>query len=64
MQERNNAEFLSYNIYLTGWDESQVTTQRKMSLPYALRLMSASPLCFHKCSNGLYPGPPSGFQRF
>ncbi|KAM6284630.1 NADPH oxidase 2 [Spheniscus humboldti] len=25
MQERNNAEFLSYNIYLTGWDESQAT---------------------------------------
>ncbi|KAM6143705.1 NADPH oxidase 2 [Erethizon dorsatum] len=23
MQERNNANFLSYNIYLTGWDESQ-----------------------------------------
>ncbi|EFB23049.1 hypothetical protein PANDA_001343, partial [Ailuropoda melanoleuca] len=23
MQERNNAGFLSYNIYLTGWDESQ-----------------------------------------
>ncbi|XP_069318912.1 cytochrome b-245 heavy chain isoform X2 [Eulemur rufifrons] len=23
MQERNNADFLSYNIYLTGWDESQ-----------------------------------------
>ncbi|XP_050632480.1 cytochrome b-245 heavy chain [Macaca thibetana thibetana] len=23
MQERNNASFLSYNIYLTGWDESQ-----------------------------------------
>lgn len=39
MQERNNAEFLSYNIYLTGWDESQVTTWWKMSLPYALRLM-------------------------
>ncbi|KAM5179539.1 NADPH oxidase 2 [Mantella aurantiaca] len=25
MQERNNADFLSYNIYLTGWDESQAT---------------------------------------
>ncbi|XP_006277149.3 cytochrome b-245 heavy chain [Alligator mississippiensis] len=25
MQERDNAEFLSYNIYLTGWDESQAT---------------------------------------
>ncbi|NXR53916.1 CY24B protein, partial [Hippolais icterina] len=25
MQERNNAEFLSYNIYLTGWDETQAT---------------------------------------
>ncbi|KAJ6667615.1 hypothetical protein lerEdw1_016736 [Lerista edwardsae] len=25
MQEKNNAEFLSYNIYLTGWDESQAT---------------------------------------
>ncbi|XP_049623084.1 cytochrome b-245 heavy chain [Suncus etruscus] len=23
MQEKNNADFLSYNIYLTGWDESQ-----------------------------------------
>ncbi|XP_015988216.1 cytochrome b-245 heavy chain [Rousettus aegyptiacus] len=23
MQKRNNADFLSYNIYLTGWDESQ-----------------------------------------
>lgn len=32
MQERNNAEFLSYNIYLTGWDETQVTTQRRISL--------------------------------
>lgn len=26
MQEKNNAEFLSYNICLTGWDESQVST--------------------------------------
>ncbi|XP_072471283.1 NADPH oxidase 2 isoform X1 [Notamacropus eugenii] len=25
MQEKNNADFLSYNIYLTGWDESQAT---------------------------------------
>uniref|UniRef100_A0A3Q2HFC9 NADPH oxidase 2 n=1 Tax=Equus caballus TaxID=9796 RepID=A0A3Q2HFC9_HORSE len=25
MQERNNADFLSYNIYLTGWDESQAS---------------------------------------
>ncbi|XP_075446417.1 NADPH oxidase 2 [Ascaphus truei] len=25
MQERDNADFLSYNIYLTGWDESQAT---------------------------------------
>uniref|UniRef100_F6QSF1 NADPH oxidase 2 n=1 Tax=Ornithorhynchus anatinus TaxID=9258 RepID=F6QSF1_ORNAN len=25
MQERNNADFLSYNIYLTGWDETQAT---------------------------------------
>ncbi|XP_038616562.1 cytochrome b-245 heavy chain [Tachyglossus aculeatus] len=25
MQERNNANFLSYNIYLTGWDETQAT---------------------------------------
>ncbi|KFO05454.1 Cytochrome b-245 heavy chain, partial [Balearica regulorum gibbericeps] len=25
MQDRNNADFLSYNIYLTGWDESQAT---------------------------------------
>ncbi|XP_029458978.1 cytochrome b-245 heavy chain [Rhinatrema bivittatum] len=25
LQERNNADFLSYNIYLTGWDESQAT---------------------------------------
>uniref|UniRef100_A0A674IHI8 NADPH oxidase 2 n=2 Tax=Terrapene triunguis TaxID=2587831 RepID=A0A674IHI8_9SAUR len=25
MQERDNAEFLSYNIYLTGWDETQAT---------------------------------------
>ncbi|KAM9172563.1 NADPH oxidase 2 [Pangshura tecta] len=25
MQERDNAQFLSYNIYLTGWDESQAT---------------------------------------
>lgn len=25
MQERNNADFLSYNIYLTGWDENQAT---------------------------------------
>lgn len=40
MQERNNADFLSYNIYLTGWDESQVT-RWKISLPYALRLMVA-----------------------
>ncbi|CAO2624299.1 Cytochrome b-245 heavy chain [Lemmus lemmus] len=23
MQERNNADFLSYNIYLTGWDDAQ-----------------------------------------
>lgn len=36
MQERNNAEFLSYNIYLTGWDESQVKTLQKISLPYVL----------------------------
>lgn len=64
MQERNNADFLSYNIYLTGWDESQVTTQRKTSFPYALRLMLSSLLCFDKCSNGLYPGPLSGSQKF
>ncbi|XP_053563580.1 cytochrome b-245 heavy chain [Bombina bombina] len=25
MQERDQAHFLSYNIYLTGWDESQAT---------------------------------------
>lgn len=25
MQEKNNAGFLTYNIYLTGWDESQAT---------------------------------------
>ncbi|ELW65804.1 Cytochrome b-245 heavy chain [Tupaia chinensis] len=25
MQEKNNADFLSYNIYLTGWDESQAS---------------------------------------
>uniref|UniRef100_A0ABM5FY60 NADPH oxidase 2 n=1 Tax=Pogona vitticeps TaxID=103695 RepID=A0ABM5FY60_9SAUR len=25
MQEKDKAEFLSYNIYLTGWDESQAT---------------------------------------
>nr|XP_033805109.1 cytochrome b-245 heavy chain isoform X2 [Geotrypetes seraphini] len=25
LQERNHADFLSYNIYLTGWDESQAT---------------------------------------
>ncbi|NP_001085924.1 cytochrome b-245, beta polypeptide L homeolog [Xenopus laevis] len=25
MQERDNANFLVYNIYLTGWDESQAT---------------------------------------
>lgn len=30
MQERNNADFLSYNIYLTGWDETQVTTLWKI----------------------------------
>lgn len=25
LQERDHADFLSYNIYLTGWDESQAT---------------------------------------
>ncbi|XP_034279689.1 cytochrome b-245 heavy chain [Pantherophis guttatus] len=25
MQEKNQTDFLSYNIYLTGWDESQAT---------------------------------------
>lgn len=64
MQERNNADFLSYNIYLTGWDESQVTTRWKTLLPYALRLMLASLLCFDKCSNSLYPWPPSGHRGF
>jgi hypothetical protein len=33
MQERNNADFLSYNIYLTGWDESQVRTRVQVSGP-------------------------------
>lgn len=33
MQERNNAGFLSYNIYLTGWDESQVRTRLQGSGP-------------------------------
>lgn len=59
MQERNNADFLSYNIYLTGWDETQVTTGWKIPLTYATKLMSANLFCFGKCSNGLYPGPPS-----
>lgn len=64
MQERNNAEFLSYNIYLTGWDESQVTTRWKIPLPHALRLMLASLFCSEKYLNGLYPGLPSGSQGF
>ncbi|XP_015332096.1 cytochrome b-245 heavy chain-like, partial [Marmota marmota marmota] len=33
MQERNNADFLSYNIYLTGWDESQVRIKIQVSSP-------------------------------
>lgn len=33
MQERNNAGFLSYNIYLTGWDESQVRARSQLSHP-------------------------------
>ena len=32
MQEKNNSGFLSYNIYLTGWDESQVRTRSPVSV--------------------------------
>lgn len=64
MQERNNAEFLSYNIYLTGWDETQVTTLWKISPSCASRLMLASVLCFDKCSHGHYSRLPPGTRGF
>lgn len=55
MQERNNPDFLSYNIYLTGWDESQVRTRSQTPGPsHSARGFLAAPWlleCLMHCFN-------------